>query len=300
VRIFSEEGEIEYDFGQEGQQPGQFDAPQDLAVNSLGHIYVADTENHRVQVFNHDGIYLSSLGKQKKDKSSLEAALLAPTAVAIDSRDRVFVLDASSQVIKIYDDQGQYLRSMGSPGEEYGQFRDVADITFDENDRLYVAEKGNHRIQVFDRSGEWLMSFGSEGKGGGYFQDISAVCATEGKVYVADKALEYLQVFRYAPDGAKKGGRIYATQTAQPYEDEDLNTVMRYGQARQQALNETVKELSVNTGLDPSAIEDNLRIESVNSLINGQVKVTVSIPKTMMSRPVLEKEKGEEGLGEPK
>jgi len=300
VLILSADGEEEYDFGQNGQQASQFDVPQDVAVNGLGHIYVADTENHRVQIFNHDGIYLSSLGNSKKSKSSVESALLSPAAIAIDSSDRVFVLDASSQVIKIFDSQGQYIRSLGSAGEEYGQFKDVVDIAFDENDRLYVAEKGNHRVQIFDRSGEWIMAFGSQGKGGGYFQDVSAVCASEGKVYVADKTVDYIQVFRYAPDGTKKGARIYATQTAQPHEDEDLNMVVRYGQARQQALNETVKELSVNTGLDSSEIKNNLRIESVSSLNNGQMKVTVSIPKSMMNRPVPKEEKGAEGLGEPK
>ncbi len=298
VLILSPDGEEEYEFGQRGSQPGQFDAPRDIAVNGLGHIYVADTRNHRVQIFNHDGIYLNSLGHQKKNRAHPEAVLNSPTAIAVDSRDRVFVADDADQKVKVYDGRGRFVRAFGGAGEEYGRFRDITDLAFDENDRLYVAEQGNHRVQIFDPEGEWIMSFGSPGTGGGYFEEVAAVSASEGKVYVADRAVGYIQVFRYVGDDNEKGGRIYATRTAEPFADEDLNMVVRYGQACEQARQEAVKELAVNTGLDIPLIEENLRVESVSSLSNGEVKVTVSIPKEMLNRPVSDGEQGAEGKGD--
>ena len=56
---FSPQGKFLSKFGEEGDQPGQFRAPQAIAVDNQGRLYVSDI--HGVQVFSSDGRYLQSL-----------------------------------------------------------------------------------------------------------------------------------------------------------------------------------------------------------------------------------------------
>lgn len=50
IQVFSERGDFLLKFGERGRTPGLFNYPWGVAVNSLNHIAVSDTRNHRVQV----------------------------------------------------------------------------------------------------------------------------------------------------------------------------------------------------------------------------------------------------------
>jgi sugar lactone lactonase YvrE len=63
VHHFSPEGELIRSWGTPGTGPGQFNVPHNLVVDQAGLIYVADRENHRIQVFNQAGAYLGLFGE---------------------------------------------------------------------------------------------------------------------------------------------------------------------------------------------------------------------------------------------
>ena len=84
-------GQYEYvrKFGSEGAAKGQFEDPQGLAVDSQGHVWVADIRNHRVQEFKEDGEYLTEFGGGGSGEGQLEY----PMGLAVDSNGSVWVSD---------------------------------------------------------------------------------------------------------------------------------------------------------------------------------------------------------------
>ncbi len=283
VQIFNYDGSLNYEFGKFGNKPGQFNAPQGISVNSKGMIFVADTLNNRVQIFNQDGIYLNELNQDEsvaKDSSSQCPTLNAPKVLTVDSKDRLYVVDADTTEVKVYDENGNCLNLIGGNGKGAGQFTKIVDITIDQNDNLYVADAADGRVQIFDPAGKFLLSFGSLGTGGGYFKQLSAVAASEGKVFVADYLSPEIQVFKYSPDGLiGKTERLNTTKTAPPPPSTDNNEVLRYTMARKAAYMEATKEFTDSLGFSQEYLSRFVRIESIESLNDGQIKVTISIPK---------------------
>lgn len=62
VRVFDEAGVHLFDFGREGQGPGEFVSPNGIAVNRpLGRIYIRDQNLQRVNVYSEEGILITTL-----------------------------------------------------------------------------------------------------------------------------------------------------------------------------------------------------------------------------------------------
>ena len=58
IHRFSASGELEHSWGTPGTGPGQFALPHNIALDTRGRVFVADTMNHRVQIFDQDGGYI--------------------------------------------------------------------------------------------------------------------------------------------------------------------------------------------------------------------------------------------------
>lgn len=301
IQILNPDGTSDFQFGKRGRKTGQFSSPEGAAVNRKGIVYVADTQNHRVQLFNNDGIFLSSFGKKgvpKKGKEPKEVFFLYPKAITIDSQNRVHILDFGNNRIQVFDEDGKFLQVIGRKGNLSGQFKEPVDLAKDENDYLYVADQGNHRIQIFDPAGRFVLAFGSSGVGPGCFQKLSAVAASSGKVFVADYKADKIQVFRFYPKGLVEEDRLYVTKTAYPPHDHKGTDAERYAIARTVALGKAVKELADKFGVSEAHLKEFIRTESEETLVDGQLRLTVSVPSKI---PVEKKalapiKKKEEGL----
>lgn len=285
VQIFDADGTPNYKFGKPGRKASQFNNPQGIAVNSQGNIYVVDSNNRRVQIFNYDGIFLKSFGpkiKGSKGKDGRELELKHPADLVIDSKDQVYLIDFGNERIFLVDENGHFVRVIGGKGDGPGQFNSPVDIAVDENDRLYVADQRNHRIQIFNSKGVFLQAFGSPGEGGGYFKEVSAVAASEGKIYVSDYKRDEIQVFRYISSRADRNQRVYATKAVPlPPSKYEVNSVVKYSMAKKRAMSEAIKEFTDYVGVSQKALEHLLKVESVEILNDGRVKVTVSMPKNV-------------------
>ncbi len=71
---------------------GQFNSPTGVAVDSSGNIYVADLNNHRVQVFNSSRAYVRTIGVSGVSGSDFDH-LRDPLAVVVDAVGRTYVSD---------------------------------------------------------------------------------------------------------------------------------------------------------------------------------------------------------------
>jgi len=132
--------------GRRGGGPGEFNFPTNLTVNRSGRLYVADTLNFRIQVFNPDGGFLGEFGIQGDTPGTLNR----PKGVGVDSEGHVYVADSSFNNFQIFDAAGQLLLYVGTGGTEPGEFILPAGLCIDDRDRIYVADQGNARVQVFE------------------------------------------------------------------------------------------------------------------------------------------------------
>ena len=123
----------------EQNSPGELNCPRSLAIHyKTGNIYIADKENHRVQVFNCNGDYLFMFS-EKMNK---------PFGICV-SQNNVFVTQLISHCINMYELEGRLIKSVGSEGNGGAQFNkplglDVSDRTND----IYVCDYCNDRIQI--------------------------------------------------------------------------------------------------------------------------------------------------------
>jgi hypothetical protein len=87
-------------------------------------------------------------------------------SVAVDPRQRVYILDAYAQEVRVFDRAGQYLRTIGRKGGGPGEFKRAMAVVIAPSGGLWVLDPGNARISVFDTAGTFLRS---QRMLGGYF-----------------------------------------------------------------------------------------------------------------------------------
>lgn len=131
--------------GKRGTENGEFNFPTNIALDSGGNLYVVDTANFRVQIFDPEGNFVRTFGQL----GDLPGTFTRPKGIALDSEDNVYVVDAAFQNIQIWNKEGQYLMAFGEGGEDPGQFSLPAGMTIDHEDKIYVVEQISRRVQIF-------------------------------------------------------------------------------------------------------------------------------------------------------
>ncbi|HCO27779.1 MAG TPA: hypothetical protein DIT97_34040 [Gimesia maris] len=154
-------------WGQQGDQPGEFHFPIDIAINASDEIFVTDHLNDRVQKFDRAGKLLSQF-----------SVLPNPGGLALDKQGNLIlshILASGSSKHKIgdrismYSPQGKLIRQWGKPGKGPGEFNCPGGIAVADNGRIYIADQTNHRVQVFDPTGQFLFEWGKYGSQPGEF-----------------------------------------------------------------------------------------------------------------------------------
>lgn len=163
---FTPDGEFIDTVGQMGDQPLEFSQPTGIGIHPhTSRIYVADTGNHRIQVFNPDlTLYDTFSGRGNK-------RLKSPWGVAFDTTGNLYVADTENHCIQVFTAEGKFLRRFGGMGIWNGELNFPTSLCIDIDDIVYVTEQGNHRVSIFTSDGHFLSTFGTFGKGFGQFNE---------------------------------------------------------------------------------------------------------------------------------
>jgi sugar lactone lactonase YvrE len=171
-----------------------------MAVGPDGRIYVLDSGNHRVQVFDELGQVQSSWGA-----SGTEPGLFnEPWGIAVDE-SHVYVADTWNHRIQKFSLDGEFVASFGMSGsateeaDGLGLFFGPRSIILTNDDQLLVTDTGNHRMQLLDKDGNFLQQFGSFGNLLGQMNEpVGLGQGPDGSIYLADTWNSRVQQF--SPD----------------------------------------------------------------------------------------------------
>ena len=185
-------------WGSMGSGPGQLRAPKGLALDAQGNLYVADSQNHRIVVFDASGQPLREFGSEGTQAGQFKE----PWGVAVAPNGEIYVADTWNHRVQVFDAQGKWKRMWGQfletqeangPGDSFYGPRDLA---FDAQGNLYVSDTGNKRIIKYDPKGQMIGAVGGQGDGEGQFQEpVGIALDKDGLLYVADTWNQRIQVF---------------------------------------------------------------------------------------------------------
>ena len=190
-------------FGTVGSSPAEVQGPHGAGFDPRGRLYVADTFNHRVQVFDVAGLergrmprllrFFGNFGRAAGDLRAPQAPVAFSSLPALAGL--AFVVDTRNDRVQVFDAFGVPTgRMFGGTGAAEGKLDGVVGAAFDSRGRvLYVAESTNRRVSAFDAAaGAFLFAFGSDLESPGGIAVDSA-----GVVHVTDVGARLVR--RYAP-----------------------------------------------------------------------------------------------------
>ncbi|HEU6446872.1 MAG TPA: 6-bladed beta-propeller [Verrucomicrobiae bacterium] len=183
------------------QGEGTLKVPLNIAIDSDGTSYVADSGREQVVIFDQNENFVSAMGKigemkprdvalgkdriyvadllgrcvrvfdkatraplfsipKSSDAKTDGGQLFTPTNLALDSQGNLYVADTGAFCVRVYDADGNYVRTVGGAGDGAGQFARVKGIAVDRQNRLYAVDAMSQVVQIFNDKGQVLTYFG--------------------------------------------------------------------------------------------------------------------------------------------
>ncbi|CAH0393564.1 unnamed protein product [Bemisia tabaci] len=174
-------------FGEFGVLEGQFTEPSGVAVNAQNDIIVADTNNHRIQIFDKEGRFKFQFGECGKR----DGQLLYPNRVAVvkNSGDIIVTERSPTHQIQIYNQYGQFVRKFGANILQHPR-----GVTVDNKGRIVVVECKVMRVIIFDQAGNVLQKFGCSK----HLEFPNGVVVNDKQeIFISDNRAHCVKVFNY-------------------------------------------------------------------------------------------------------
>lgn len=211
--------------GERGSGDGQFDFPEHmLLVRDATRLFVVDSNNHRIQVFEQEEeggsgggarggagdppastvcgsrprfVFQASLGAQGKGDGEFRH----PRAIAIDGTGKLFVTDCDNHRVVVLAPNLQFAGAFCSHGTGAGQLSHPHGIAVDSRDLVYVADTHNARVSVFTNAMEPVLAIAEPSPSPASFLEPYGLTFDEhtSRLFVSDRGKHCLQLFSVDP-----------------------------------------------------------------------------------------------------
>ncbi len=150
-------------FGSHGSSNGQFNYEHGVALDGSGNVWVADTENDRVQEFNASGTFIRQFGAVGTGNGQFKE----PNGIAVTPEGNVWVADTNNNRIQEFSGTGEYIRQAEGAGNL--QLLGPIGIAVTPAGSVWVVDSRHYRLEEFSSTGEYVRQFGGAGSGNGQF-----------------------------------------------------------------------------------------------------------------------------------
>lgn len=93
------------------------------------------------------------------DDEAGESLLSQPKGFVVDDDENIYASDWSDQDIKVFDNNGNFIRTIGSKGSGPGEFQIIGSIALLPDRRLMVMDFDARRTSIFEHDGQFLNSY---------------------------------------------------------------------------------------------------------------------------------------------
>ena len=178
-------------WGSFGKGNGRFDGQNDVDAFN-GRVYVADYANHRIQVFDTNGNYITKWGTYGAENGQIHKA----SALTVIPSGKIYLSDQFNYRIQEFTTNGSFVTTWGTKGEGDGQFLHPHVPGVDSEGNVYVSDRDLANVQKFTSNGDFIMKWSEEGSDDGQLsKPESVIIDSNDNVYVADFGNHRIQKF---------------------------------------------------------------------------------------------------------
>ncbi len=168
--------------------------PSRLSIDRNDNLYILDSATGFYFVTNPDGeiiLYAGGYGKEK-------GKFIKPVDIAVSfDGKRIAVADFYAGRINLFNNKGQFIRSIGSPGGSRGEFSQLVSVAIDSKYNIYGLDRNRHSVLIFSEKGEFMGEFGGLGTGKGWFRYPNDIYIdSKDMIYIADTLNNRIQVLK--------------------------------------------------------------------------------------------------------
>ncbi|MBC7195356.1 MAG: hypothetical protein H5U37_06850, partial [Caldisericia bacterium] len=182
VKVFSIDNELKMIIGKSGSGKKEFKTPLDITIFE-DKVYVLDTGNARVQVFNLKGNYLFDFGTT----GTQDGALYCPNSFSFDRNGNLWIIEKCLGRIQIFDKNGKFIKKIR---ENFGE---VETIERFEN-YMVLFNNDDNKIYIFDLNGNIVNKIGEDIFSQTYFPQGIAILS-DGTIVVANSGTSTISLF---------------------------------------------------------------------------------------------------------
>lgn len=183
------DGGIIKSIGGFGWGKDQFYTPYDVCTGSALDVFIADYNNHRIQRYDKDLNYISSLYSDENRDEEFQFAY--PKSITVSIHGDLFLIDGENVRLLKLNSFGEPEMAFGDFTEGKGRLLEPVQLTMSPQDRIYVSDSQESRIVVFDYFGNYLSEIGS-----GFLKEPQGIFYSPLELlFVADRGNKRVAIF---------------------------------------------------------------------------------------------------------
>lgn len=149
VFIFNLNGKKLLEISTGANKQDTFKAPNSVAIDKKNNdIFVSDSGNQRVQVYDKNGKYIRTINGSKDGKGS--SVFVNPRGIGVDSRGILYIVNNLTHMVYGFDEKGSEVFHFGTMGDQNEQFYLPNGLYIDDHDQVYITDTLNERIAMYN------------------------------------------------------------------------------------------------------------------------------------------------------